>query len=259
MLSVYRIVLVFALIGIFVSTPQARGEEVIRISLSTSLRESLFKGLKENFFKQSGIKIDYLDNEKYRDQYPSLTIVSFKDVIEDKADAAVASTVFDEWVKLAKKYKLEVPADITHRVVGRDLMSIVVNKATGIKELTDAQLKAIYSGAAINWKTFGGADIPIVVLHSSDKVALRATMSKAILGGSDFGPNQTELKRVSDVREKVATMPGAIAYDSTPETSPNVIVVKTPPLGRPATLITKARPTPNVEKLISFIRSTISQ
>jgi len=48
--------------------------------------------------------------------------------------------------------------------VATDALSVVVNPANPINELTFAQLSAIYTNQITNWKELGGNDAPIVVL-----------------------------------------------------------------------------------------------
>lgn len=48
-------------------------------------------------------------------------------------------------------------------VVGRDCVTIVVNKANKIDKLTGGQLGAIFRGEIKNWKDVGGEDIPITL------------------------------------------------------------------------------------------------
>jgi phosphate transport system substrate-binding protein len=48
--------------------------------------------------------------------------------------------------------------------VATDALSVVVNPANPVNELTFAQLSAIYTNQITNWKELGGNDAPIVVL-----------------------------------------------------------------------------------------------
>jgi len=48
--------------------------------------------------------------------------------------------------------------------VATDALSVVVNPANPVKELTFEQLSAIYTNKITNWKEIGGNDAPIVVL-----------------------------------------------------------------------------------------------
>ena len=48
--------------------------------------------------------------------------------------------------------------------VASDGLSVVVNPANPVKELTIAQLSAIYTNQITNWKEVGGNDTPIVAL-----------------------------------------------------------------------------------------------
>ncbi|BCL71882.1 putative ABC-type phosphate transport system,periplasmic component [Vibrio nigripulchritudo MADA3029] len=49
-------------------------------------------------------------------------------------------------------------------VVARDGIAVVVNPKNGVKELTAAQVTAIYKGEVTNWSQVGGANKPIVAI-----------------------------------------------------------------------------------------------
>jgi phosphate transport system substrate-binding protein len=59
------------------------------------------------------------------------------------------------------KAKGVIPYEIQ---VATDALSVVVNPANPVNELTFIQLSAIYSGKITNWKEVGGNDAPILVL-----------------------------------------------------------------------------------------------
>lgn len=237
----------------------AKAEDTLRLSAANSLRESIFKGLDEPFLKETGIKLVYNQREHLRKQYPSLTIVYFKDVIEGSADAAVASSSYEEWAKLVQKEKIDIPSDITHRVIGRDYMLVAANKDCGVTSLSLDQVEKLFVGAIKNWKELGGANHPVTILHAAEKTGLRTAFGKLIMKGKDYGANSMDFKTVDELRKKMATMPGALTYDTSSPKEADIIEIKTPPIGRPATLITKGRPSAKVEKFVNFIRVKSAQ
>lgn len=73
-----------------------------------------------------------------------------------QASRAIKSTEIDQ-----AKAKGVNPYEIQ---VATDALSVVVNPANPVNELTFAQLSAIYTNQITNWKEVGGNDAPIVVL-----------------------------------------------------------------------------------------------
>src|SRR5215472_7482522 len=52
--------------------------------------------------------------------------------------------------------------------IGQDGLAIVVNIANSIAGLSAEQLRAAFTGRALNWHEFGGSDLPIVPISRSE-------------------------------------------------------------------------------------------
>jgi phosphate transport system substrate-binding protein len=52
--------------------------------------------------------------------------------------------------------------------VARDGVCVILHKSNPIASLTDAQVVAIYTGEATNWKGLGGQDAPITVVNKAE-------------------------------------------------------------------------------------------
>lgn len=105
-----------------------------------------------------------------------------------------------------------VPADelVDHKVavVG---MAPVANKEAGVKELTKAQLIAIFTGKTTNWQDVGGKDQEIAVINRASGSGTRATFEKWALDGAESIQSQ-EQDSSGTVKKIVAETPGAISY-----------------------------------------------
>lgn len=71
---------------------------------------------------------------------------------------------------------------VDHKVIAQGF-GIVVNKESGITNLTKAQIKDIFSGKVKNWKEVGGKDMEILVIHRPASSGTRATFVEKVLGG----------------------------------------------------------------------------
>ena len=71
---------------------------------------------------------------------------------------------------------------VDHKVIAQGF-GIVVNKESGITNLTKAQIKDIFSGKVKNWKEVGGKDMEILVIHRPASSGTRATFVEKVLDG----------------------------------------------------------------------------
>jgi ABC-type phosphate transport system substrate-binding protein len=72
------------------------------------------------------------------------------------------------------------------------IFAVVVNKATGVHSLTQAQLVDIWTGKYDDWAQLGGADLPIDIVSRTPASGTRATFDRLILGTPDeIGPSST--------------------------------------------------------------------
>jgi phosphate transport system substrate-binding protein len=247
-----RFTLISCLVGLanLTGLQVARAEEIVKVSAGISIQESLFSKIEAPFEKEAGVDLVFVKSTN--ETFPG----RLKDLIDGKVDAAVASISFDDWIKAAKKEGIEVPPtmDITHRVIGKDLIMIVSNKSAGVKILTADQVASVFTGKSKNWKEIGGADQQISILMATDKTAGRVSFVKLALKNEPITGNVKEFKTNTEMVSAVNTTPGAIAFVTTKAAGPNIVEIQTPVIGRPATMITPGKPTANVEKLINFIR-----
>jgi phosphate transport system substrate-binding protein len=72
------------------------------------------------------------------------------------------------------------------------IFAIVVNKATGVHSLTQAQLAGIWTGEYGNWDELGGANLPIDIVSRTAASGTRATFDREILGTkTEIGPSSS--------------------------------------------------------------------
>lgn len=71
---------------------------------------------------------------------------------------------------------------VDHKVIAQGF-GVVINKESGITNLTKAQIKDIFSGKVKNWKEVGGKDIEILVIHRPASSGTRATFVEKVLDG----------------------------------------------------------------------------
>lgn len=77
-------------------------------------------------------------------------------------------------------------AGIASTLFGRDAIAVVVNAANPVKNLSLAQLRAIFTGEVRNWKDLGGPDLQIEPLVVAPGSATRKVFREVVLGNRDF-------------------------------------------------------------------------
>lgn len=116
--------------------------------------------------------------------------------------------------------------------VGVIIFAVVVNRQTGIYNLTTAEIRKIFSGAITNWQQLGGADLPVGIVSRDSGSGTRRSFDRYVLGGapepdaSSFDctdKNEIPASPVilcdepstPDLLQAVAQVPGAIGYAET--------------------------------------------
>lgn len=158
-------------------------------------------------------------------------------------------------------------------VIGYDVMGVFVNPQNPVKNLTMAQLKDIFSGKAVNWKDFGGPDLPITV-YSEKLSGGRATVKafkSMVLGETAYGPVK-ELDDATDCVADVAKDPAGVTAASMSFALPGAYAVAVGgakpeaaavqsgayPLKRPLSLIA-LKPTKEVKEFFAFMLTPPAQ
>ncbi|MFH1646983.1 MAG: PstS family phosphate ABC transporter substrate-binding protein [Chloroflexota bacterium] len=172
--------------------------------------------------------------------------------------------------------------------VATDALSVVVNPANPVSELTIAQLSAIYTSQITNWKEVGGSDAPIVTLsrdtNSGTHVFFKEhVVQMAGLPGADksleYGPRVLLLPSTEQGVSEVAQNPKAIFYPGlgyvtdavkplaikkTPDSPPVLPSVATAldgtyPIARPLLFYTNGAPTGVIKDFVDYCLSPEGQ
>src|SRR5262249_49431113 len=118
---------------------------------------------------------------------------------------------------------------LTGNPVAVIVFAVVVNKGTGVYNLTTAQLRDIWLGNITNWAQLKGPDLPISIVARTTASGTRRTFDDKILGGRAEPPfssyncvdkNAVPLSRVircevtdtGTLLQRVNSIPGAIGY-----------------------------------------------
>ncbi len=114
----------------------------------------------------------------------------------------------DEKLKLRDRFQtmgIEIP-------VAKDGLSVYVNEANGVKELTMDQVRDIYLGTVTNWKQVGGKDATIILYGRENSSGTYGFFKDHVLGGRDFSPRVQTLPGTAAVVNAVSKDPNGVGY-----------------------------------------------
>jgi phosphate transport system substrate-binding protein len=113
------------------------------------------------------------------------------------------------------------PSTLSDNLVAIVNFAVVVNAQANLTNLTQQQLRDIFSGKVTNYKDVGGADLPIAVFERKAGSGTRYTFDKDIMQGTDETANAAQ---VIDTTATVVTAmqgaPGGISYVSNSSVTP---------------------------------------
>jgi phosphate transport system substrate-binding protein len=117
-------------------------------------------------------------------------------------------------MKKAEKDKLKIRYNTLGVEIksAKDGLSIYVNDANPVKELTLDQIKQIYTGKITNWKAVGGPDAKIILYSRENNSGTYVYMKDNVLGGEDYAASAQNMPGTAAVVNAVAKDRNGIGY-----------------------------------------------
>lgn len=100
----------------------------------------------------------------------------------------------------------------TETTVAKDGLTVYVNEANPVQQLTLAQLKGIFTGDIENWKQVGGPDAPIALYSRENSSGTYVFFKDNVLGGADYAASAQTLPGTAAVVNAVAKERNGIGY-----------------------------------------------
>jgi len=97
-------------------------------------------------------------------------------------------------------------------IVAWDALAIAVHPTNPVKELTLAQLAAIYKGEIVNWNEVGGNNGPIVLLSRDTTSGTHVFFKDFVLDGAEFAPATMMMPSTEAIVQELAQNANAIGY-----------------------------------------------
>lgn len=89
------------------------------------------------------------------------------------------------------------------RLVAKNEIAFAVHPDSPLRNITRAQLKAIYSGEVSRWSQVGGPDAPIHIFSRKKPSTSRKFVEEIVLGGLDIRLDAIELESAKIMAEKI--------------------------------------------------------
>ena len=108
--------------------------------------------------------------------------------------------------------------NIVEHIIALDALSVIVNPANSVKQLTIPQLSDIFSGKITNWKDVGGADAPIVAISRENNSGTHVYFKEEVLRKGEkestleFGKTVTYAVSSQQIVDQIKTNKNAIGY-----------------------------------------------
>jgi phosphate transport system substrate-binding protein len=208
--------------------------------------EKIINPIKEPFEKATGIKIVPLASG------PKVALLNLE---AGKIDIAMGPSE-EDWLKFMAKEGVAVKdkSIFSMTIVGEDRIVSITNPKNPVASLTKDQIKGLYTGKIDNWKAVGGPDAPVIVVLGKLIMPAVTIYFNKTLDGEAALKDIMSVGTAQDVRAAVAANLEAIGIVSKKIADGSVKVPEGPEVPIIFTFASKKDPSPEVKRLLDFIR-----
>lgn len=129
--------------------------------------------------------------------------------VDGSTDIAMSSRK----MKMSEKMKLQDAGKAFKEVtIAYDALSVIVNPANKVSQLTREQLEGIFTGKIKNWKEVGGDDEKIVAYSRESSSGTYEFFKEHILNNKNYGSSLLMMPATGAVVQSVSQTKGAIGY-----------------------------------------------
>ena len=162
--------------------------------------------------------------------------------------------------------------------VARDGLSVYVNAANSVKELTMDQLRLIFTGKITNWKEVGGPDAKMIVYSRENSSGTYVFFKEHVLKNADYSQRAQSMPGTAAVVNAVSKEKNGIGYggaayakgirvlnikkdDASPAVEPNLANVQSGsyPLSRPLFFYLRNKASGDIKAFIDWVLSAEGQ
>lgn len=96
-------------------------------------------------------------------------------------------------------------------------VAVVTHPALSVSNISQTQLRDIYTGRIVNWQQLGGPDLPVVPIARDDLGGTVTFFQQAVLNGEALAANVRRSPTTTEALRLTGSTPGAIYFASAPE------------------------------------------
>jgi len=116
-------------------------------------------------------------------------------------------------MKMSEKLKLQDAGKAYKEViVAYDALSVVVNPANKISQLTREQIESIFTGKVTNWKQLGGDDMKIIAYSRESSSGTFEFFKEHVMLNKNYGTGILMMASTGAIVQSVSQTKGAIGY-----------------------------------------------
>ena len=255
LLKIIGVIVLCAICSLDASLAQADGHKLV-ITGSSTMAPLVAEIGKQFETRHPGVRVDVQTGGSSR---------GIVDVINGVADIGMASRALNSQEQ-----------HLHGSVIAQDGITIILHQSNPVQELTDDQIRAIYTGGITHWKQVGGPDAPITVVNKAEgRSTLELFLTYFQASNRDIhahvviGDNEQGIKTVAGNPHAIGYVSiGTAQYDATHGIAIRLLPLQhipatietvresTFPLSRPLTLVTKFPPAGLIKDFIDFARSS---
>ncbi len=139
--------------------------------------------------------------------------------------------------------------------IGRDDLLVVVQPQTGVGPLTLEQVRALFSGQVMQWKTIGGADIPVQLWSYAPSEDIQTVFERQVMQNQPVGSLARLAVSAQAMSDAVGADPGSIGFLPRRWKTGNTNIVLTVP-SIPVLALTPAEPQGSAKSLAGCLQSS---
>ena len=116
-------------------------------------------------------------------------------------------------IKMGEKMKLQEAGKAFKEVtIAFDALSVIVNPANKVSQLTREQLEGIFTGKITNWKDVGGADEKIIAYSRETSSGTYEFFKEHVMNNKNYGSSVLNMPATGAIVQSVSQTKGAIGY-----------------------------------------------
>ena len=102
--------------------------------------------------------------------------------------------------------------DVRNYLVARNAVAVVVHAKSPLRNLSSAQLRAVFDGTLRHWGALGGPNLPLQVVTRKRGTPARQFVEEAVLGGGEIAAGTLEMDTPEMVVQAVQSNPAAVGF-----------------------------------------------